>query len=88
MSDAVRYTIYPDKAVVVQDVPWCCNVKPDTLHGLASGKSRTVVRNRQLWCILSDEEKIIVICIRWFGHYLFNLFAVYLSKFLAPQAIY
>jgi hypothetical protein len=64
VSDAVRYTNYPDKVVVVYDVPCCCNVKPDTLHGLASGKSRTVIRNRQFWCILSDEEKSIFICMR------------------------
>jgi len=28
ISNAVRYTIYPDTVVVGQAVPCCCNVKP------------------------------------------------------------
>jgi hypothetical protein len=60
ISNAVRYTIYPVTVVVWQAVTCCCNVKPDAVHGLASGKSRTVVvHNKQIWYILSDEEKSI-----------------------------
>jgi len=34
ISNAVRYKTYPDTVVVGQAVPCCCNVKPDTVHGL------------------------------------------------------
>jgi len=88
VSNAVRYTIYPVTVVVGQAVPCCCNVKLDAVHGLASGKSRTVVvRNKQVWYILSNEEKSIVICMGKFGYYLFYLFVVYLTKPLEPQAM-